>query len=173
MERWKEIKNYEDCYEISDLGRVRRTKASPQGKTYIGKILKPRIGKTGYYQARLHKNGVTKFLYTSRLVAEAFIPNPDNKPDVNHKNGIKSDNSATNLEWVTKSENMQHAIKNGLWNAARGEHTGSNKLTESEVLEIRRLAKQGISQYVLSAKFGVAPSTIFFIKTKKKWAWLE
>lgn len=68
----------------------------------------------GYLGVVLCKNGKTKLIAVHRLVAMHFIPNPENKPQVNHKNGVKNDNAAENLEWVTQSENMKHAVKTGL-----------------------------------------------------------
>lgn len=103
-EIWKSVPNYGNKYEVSNLGRVRNEK---------GDILKPFATHGGYYMVALHENGIKTNVRLHRLVAQMFVPNPDCKPEVNHKNGIKSDNNATNLEWCSRSENMHHAYRNG------------------------------------------------------------
>ena len=101
MERWVKIKGYEERYEISDTGRVRRID---------GHIMRSAINQNGYEHIVLSKNGVAKDFRVHRLVAEHFIENKERKRDVNHKNGIKTDNKAANLEWLTHSENELHKI---------------------------------------------------------------
>lgn len=117
-EKWLEIEGFEGYYEVSSLGNIRsidrlvkkRGHLVPQYSKYITKTL----NYNGYYKVTLCKEGkkFTKRLH--RLVALAFIKNPKEKPQVNHKNGIKTDNRVVNLEWVTASENLYHAVKHGL-----------------------------------------------------------
>lgn len=114
MEEWRDIKGYEGIYQVSNRGRVRRIVATHTTKPMMRKAS---LQGRGYLGICLSKNGVTKRYIVSRLVAEAFIPNPDNKPEVNHINGIKTDNRAVNLEWVTVSENKLHAYRTGLHDA--------------------------------------------------------
>lgn len=104
---WKKIEGYND-YEISDNGEVRSLKNK---KVHILKQL-IRGGNSKYYIVPLCKNGNVKIHYVHRLVAKAFVPNPLKKHQVNHKNLIKTDNRASNLEWVTAIENTWHAYKN-------------------------------------------------------------
>lgn len=105
MEIWKKIEGYEN-YSVSTYGRVRNDKT--------GRILKPRCVSHGYMQIRLHNSNGNKQFYVHRLVAMSFISNPDNLPYVNHKNEIRDDNRAINLEWCTQSYNINygHCIEN-------------------------------------------------------------
>lgn len=113
-ELWKPINGYEDRYHISNLGRVKSIKRiSEQDHLLPERILKPG-NLRGYHRVLLLKNGHRKNVQVHRLVAKAFIPNPENKPQVNHINGVKNDNRVDNLEWVTASENKQHAFDTGL-----------------------------------------------------------
>lgn len=108
-EEWRLISGYEN-YLVSDIGRVKNRRT--------GQILKPGMSRW-YLQVGLYKNGPRKGLRVHRLVAQAFIPNPDNLPEVNHINGDKTDNRAINLEWCTSSENGKHAYRIGLRKVSR------------------------------------------------------
>lgn len=110
--KWKDIQGYEGLYQVSNLGEVRSLKY--KGRNNI-KILKGASDKDGYRRVALFdKEKCRKEYRIHRLVAEAFIPNPENKPQVNHIDGNKINNKSDNLEWATQEENMQHAYKMGL-----------------------------------------------------------
>ena len=102
MESWKKIDNY-DNYMISNLGNIKNIKRN--------KLLSPSKNTWGYLGVMLHKNGNVKRYQIHRLVANAFIPNIENKKEVNHKDGNKLNNHVDNLEWVTRSENILHSYK--------------------------------------------------------------
>lgn len=115
-EIWKPIKGYEGLYEISNLGRVKSlSRVTPHnGRVYPTKILKPHINTKKYLDVELSQNGLKQRYRIHRLVAETFIPNPNNKPQVNHIDCDKSNNRVDNLEWCDNSENQRHAFAHGL-----------------------------------------------------------
>ena len=136
-EIWKDIQGYEGEYQVSNLGRIKslpRKRVTPTGWPYLskGKILTPKLRKDGYLEISLRTKGKGKSYFIHRLVAQAFIPNPYNKPQVNHLNGKKSDNRIENLECATRKENMQHAFKTGLIDSSKisksrtGKYSGKN-----------------------------------------------
>jgi len=170
-ERWLPVVGYEGIYDVSDHGRVRRMRPGPS--TYIGKILSLRHNGPGYTIVGLCRDGSPRAHKLHRLVAAAFLGVcPDGK-EVNHKDGIKAHNAATNLEYITRSENMLHAFRNGLKAVLHGEAIGNAKLTEENVHEIRRrlLAKE--SQTSIGRRFNVSRQTIGYIATGTTWAWLK
>lgn len=111
-ELWKPVVGYEGLYEVSNLGRV---KSLPRKGTKGG-VLTPSYSNSKHYaHIPLTKNGKLRTTSLHRVVALAFIPNPENKPQVNHINGDKTNNRTDNLEWVTNKENADHARETGLW----------------------------------------------------------
>lgn len=115
MENWKDIEGWEGFYQISDKGRVKSlSRLSKANRKLKEKIMKLATQRGGYLAVTLRDGEyiVTKTVH--RLVGKAFIVNPDNLPEINHKDGIKSNNCKENLEWCTKQDNMSHAISSGL-----------------------------------------------------------
>ena len=109
-ETWKPISGYEGLYEVSNLGNVRSLKRANTN----GRVLKQGWRPNGYLIVSLSKNNRQKTKLTHRLVAEAFIPNPNRLSEVNHKDGNKENNCVDNLEWVTRMDNVKHSIETGL-----------------------------------------------------------
>ena len=123
---WKDIKGYEGLYQINEIGEVIRN----------NKKLKVRVSKKGYGRVHLSKNNKAKDFYIHRLVAETFMVNTENKPQVNHIDGNKLNNLLSNLEWNTNSENQKHSFKvlgripkNNLTNENRNKNQYRNKIT--------------------------------------------
>lgn len=117
VEMWKDVIGYEGFYWVSDLGGIK--------SRY--RILGSSLNSKGYVRVKLCRGGTKTSKLVHRLVAEAFIPNPENKPQINHKDGNKRNNQITNLEWVTSKENIQHQFSTGLNMVGTGENCGSYK----------------------------------------------
>lgn len=113
MEEWRDVPGYEGFYQVSSLGRLKSLDRISYGKKYFGKILSGN-GNGQYVIDILCKKGKRKTVRRHRIVAEAFIPNPCHKPEVNHLDGDKENNAVDNLEWSTKKENIDHSWKTGL-----------------------------------------------------------
>ena len=123
----------------------------------------------GYERVTLTHEGRGKKFFVHVLVALVYLRNPLNHLQVNHKDGIKTNNKVNNLEWVSRSENMLHASSQL---GFRGEAVGNSALTEFQVLEVIRLSAMGASQSHLARRFGVSKFCIHSIQTGKTWAWL-
>ena len=107
MENWKDIEGYEGLYQVSNIGRVKRLVGF---KCNVERFLTGQKDKDGYILLCLSKDGSIKRYRVHRLVAEAFVPNPDNKPEIDHINTDRSDNRAENLRWATRKENTNNPI---------------------------------------------------------------
>ena len=155
MEIWKPIKNHEGIYEVSNTGKVRRTQT--------GYIQKQRLNADGYVKVTLTVNSIAKDFRMHRLVAEAFIPNEENKETVNHKDGNKTNNNVENLEWCDRHEQMFHAYRLGLKKAAKGCDNYNSALTEEQVRFIREHYKPHSKEWgtvALGKMFGLNNATI-------------
>lgn len=112
MEIWKDIKGYEGLYQISSLGRIKSLKRKIYKRKCNDTIVSLKPNNKGYCKVILHNNGKRKAVFVHRLVAEHFIDNPDNLPQVNHKNEIKTDNNVENLEWISANDNLNYGYHN-------------------------------------------------------------
>lgn len=160
----KPIKDFPK-YFISPVGDVFSTK---WGKF---KKLKQTTHRQGYKVVSL--GSPRKTLRVHRLVAEAYLLNPENKPEVNHKNGDKSDPHVRNLEWTTKSENIKHGYDNGLYPDKSGEGNGRAILDETKVREIKRMLRTEKSCTKVGRKFGVSDAVIRHIKNGTTWSHVQ
>lgn len=171
-ETWKSIDEVGGRYEVSNRGNV-RSWVKTSGNKREHPLVMNQHTYLGYNYISLKKHTGSKYISrrVHRLVAKAFIPNPSNKPYINHKNGIKNDNRVENLEWVTASENDIHAFENGLREPMKGEKNGNATLSDKDVLEIRRLYFEGgVSQYTIAESYGIVQNHVSDIVNFKRWS---
>ena len=172
-EIWKPIKGYESKYEISSTGRVkslgRHEKMHHGGiRCRKGRILNGVLNR-GYKRYCLFSEGKREYVFAHRLVAQSFIPNPENKVQVNHLNGVPLDNRVKNLAWCTPLENTRHAHITGLCEG-KGENQLCSVLTEKEVVQIREEFKNNIlNQRELAEKYNVSRRNVNYIINRKWW----
>ena len=162
-EVWKPVKEFEEYYLISSLGNIRSIKT--------GKLRKIQITNDGYFSIIFCVNYKRYAKYIHILKAEIWIPNPLNLPEVNHIDGKKQNNNLNNLEWCTHQYNIIHAYRTGLiknFNYKHGEDVNGVKLTESQVIEIRKL-KNKLSSYKIAKLYNVDGHTIRDIFNNKTW----
>jgi len=164
-EEWKVLDSFPN-YKISNTGKIISLKFNKE-------IGKKSNYNNGYITVTLRGTNENKSLYKHRLVAQLFIPNPNNKPDINHIDGNKWNCSIDNLQWVTKSENTQHAVSNGLLKV-RGSDNRQSILTEEDVVYIKKNYKPRIvTMKELADKFNVKTVTIDKIINGYNWKHIE
>lgn len=167
-ERWRPVVGWEGWYEVSDRGRVRRTRGGGHGAV-VGRVLKQNDNGHGYLSVQLSRDGQTRRRYVHALVAEAFLGPCPPDHEVNHKKGKKSDNRASQLEWGTRLHNVRHAMRTGLSRWARGEDHGSAKLTDERVREILTTFCPGESRTRFAAKYGVSLGALQQVLERRTW----
>jgi len=177
-EEWKDIKGFENIYQVSNLGRVRSldrvvVTKNGHGMKFKGKMLKFREDRYGYhYLSMYNKKTFTKKPH--RLVAETFIPNPKNYKQVNHIDRVKTNNKIDNLEWCDASHNIQHSMEIGLRVYDKvGEDMYTSTYTEDQVREVINMLNQDKSHSEISQKVGMTKGNIYNIKKRKSWKHLS
>ncbi len=175
-EEWKDVVGYEGKYKVSNLGRVISLARKNRTKD---RILPGILSNDGYLMVKLCSapNPVNK-IGIHRIVGIAFLSESRTKEKVfiNHKNGIKTDNRVENLEWCTPRENNLHAFRTGLSKYVvpkRGSQHGNAVLKECDVLAIRKLIADNMTDIKIAQKFGVVPSCIHKIRSGKNWGHLK
>lgn len=176
-EIWKDVVDYEGLYLVSSLGRfksvayIRFLEANNDYANYKEKILKQSLTRDGYLKVGFVRSKRKSFL-SHRIVGESFIPNPKNKPQINHKKGIKDDNYFMGLEWNTQFENMQHAYANGLKSPKIGIKNGASKLTDVQVSEIIKIGNE-ITNKEIAKIYNVGTSTVCRVLNNKSWTHIK
>lgn len=158
---WKDVEGYEGFYKVSEDGRVFSVRADRE--------LTPDTDKEGYKLITFSVSGSVKKFRIHRLVAHAFINNPENYDIVNHIDGDKGNNVVSNLEWCNYSQNMLHAYNLGLAKARLGEDNIHSKLTNNSADEIKEDILSGMRYDTIAEKHDISPSTISMINTGKRW----
>jgi len=152
-----------EFYSVSSNGRIMNNKTKH--------ILAALKSEAGYRFFKLSYKGKVSGFYAHRLLALAFIPNPESKPCVNHKDGDRANNSLENLEWNTSGENARHSVKRLGMSRFQGENNFASKLAEAEVKEIRAWWKTGdVTQASIAAQWGISFQHVSDIVNGKRWA---
>lgn len=168
-ERWMDVKNYEGIYQISNLGRLRRLpvigrRRNSKSISYPNGSLNPK----GYLKHKLYSlDGTSRTFSAHVLVASAFIPNHDDKPQVNHMDGNKLNNQTSNLEWCTNAENAAHANTTGLVDN-KGEKSGKAKYDESTIRKVIETKGELTNRY-WAENMGTPISYIKSIRNGRRW----
>lgn len=162
QETWLPIVGYDGLYEVSNTGRIASLK-------YQRKIRK--LGKHlgGYLQVNLSKNGIVERKLVHRLVTRSFLGEAEDGQQVNHKNGVKTDNMIENLEYCTPSDNKKHSFRIGLESHV-GEKHNRAKLTNNKVMQIHDLLKIGMKHVDIAKKLGVHRTTVSQIRAGTRWS---
>jgi hypothetical protein len=163
-EEFKDVVGFEDLFTVSNFGNVFSKRSN--------RILKQYKNANGYFVVATRiggRKGVAKCFKVHRLVAEAFITNSCNKPCINHRDGVKTNNSVTNLEWVTHSENSLHAVKNKLTNYVKGELHPHSVLKQDDVELIRHLLKKSLGYRKIAKKLGLSVGAVSGVVYNRNW----
>lgn len=165
IETWLPVAGYEGLYEVSTEGNVR--------SLLTGKILQAGYSGKRVPSVCLSKNGKQTTKAVHRLVAKAFLPNPHNKPQINHIDGNRDNRSVTNLEWATQHENMIHAYRIGLRYGKKGEKNPNALLSSKKVLRIRELRSQGKAYPEIGRIIGVEAGTVANVILGRSWSHVQ
>lgn len=173
FEEWRPVVGYEGWYEVSNLGRARRVK--PMNGARLGKCLAIVNEPTGYVHYHLSKDGVDRTIHVHTMVALAFIGPRPPKMEINHRDGVKTNNRLENLEYVTSRENTMHSfdVLGQRERQPRGEKHYKTRLTEAQVRDIKFAELGRGGQTRLAERYGVTIATISAIRLGKVWQHID
>lgn len=174
-ERWKEVRRSKGRYRVSNKGRIvsmnYRSRPGTRGRV---KIMQPAEDANGYLRTMIKRDGRYDTIKVHRLVAKHWVPNPGEKPQVNHLDGNKLNNRVENLQWVTHRENIDHAVANGFTAKTHGSRNGMAKLTEEDVRQMKRdYVPRKVTQRMLAERYGVSLACIKDIFQGNTWKHVE
>lgn len=181
QEIWKDVVDYEGQYEVSNTGKLRYVPKTimrfrkDTGKSHAihikGKTSFGSLNKKGYFDVKLWKDGTSKSIVIHRLIAQSYIPNPSKLPQVNHIDGVKTNNRVENLEWCDNAHNVKHAYVLGLAVGLKGEKQNGSKIKESDVLEIRKFYADNPTAFyrIYAEKLNLSIKSICSIVNRKSW----
>lgn len=177
IEEWRDVVGFEGLYEVSNLGRVKRLAREVRRKNNGNYLTKEKIGKINnndrYPKIGLSKKGKSKMYYVHRLVAQAFIPNNENKREVNHINENKLDNRVENLEWVTPKENMRHSYNKIKASLQRGENKTRTNIDDMKALTIYTFKVGHFTNIETGKRLKLDPSAISRVRNGQLWKHLS
>ena len=180
-EEWRPVPGWEGVYEVSSFCRVRsltrQISTCGRSRTFTtrelkGRLLVPTLDRAGYLRVDLKFGRKRKNSLLHRVFAEVFIPNPEGKPHINHKDGVKTNNDSSNLEWCSHKENMGHAFSTGLTPRPKngsGELSPASKLAAEDVAEIKERLKAGEGGGSIANDYPVSRNAIYEIKAGRSW----
>ena len=162
MEEWRDIPGYEGEYQVSDMGQVLGQR---------GQVLRFGVHRDGYLQVKLCTRGAASTKLVHRLVALVFVPSVEGHLEVDHIDGVKTNNAVSNLRWSTRSKNMRAAADMGLlkYNDNRGSKNGMSRLTEADIPAIRARIATGEFLKHIAVDYGVTREAISSVKHRKNW----
>lgn len=167
LEVWRSVVGWKGIYEVSSLGRVRNVLAC--NRSAAGRLLKPRLNHKGYPCVALQRRGRVRNCAVHTLVAEAFIGPKPAGLQVDHGDGVKTNNRCKNLEYVTCAENIRRAVARGLRPVFQGSRTSQAKIVEKDVRRIRALCARGRTQREVGGLFGLTQANVSEIVRRKTW----
>jgi len=187
-ETWLPVRGYEGLYEVSNMGRVKGCANRPQFHLVSGDVIKkPKLDHEGYVWVFLSKKSKKLRFKVARLVASHFLPVPTpDRNEINHIDGVKTNDAVSNLEWCSRKENARHASINKLLafgdrngsrihpeRLKRGESHPTSKLTDKQVIAMKKLMKSGSKDAELVLRFGVRQPTVSCIRHGRNWRHIQ
>lgn len=172
-EEWRPVEGTGGLYEISSLGRIRSYNNGIWGRLRVPRIMKPQLDTVGYPGVTLGggtRGSIPRRGVIHRLVAEAFIPNPENLPQVNHEDGDKTNNVVENLTWMTNTENIRHSWRIGIRHMPKGADSWNAKFTVEAVAAMKGALIAGVRVSAIAREYNISRAHLRNIRNGFHWA---